>query len=420
MRRISHVQNTAVLDVDDGEQMPLLLLNNREQKRLYTMPNDPFPFTRSFTTFKNSATLFIYIANTIVTSSSPLLEWSEVRWKDLMDAWHQDTTFADLLQLSTVIHNTKNDGYNTMPSETSASKTKMILHCLPKTASTTLRVACNIHLRNHCQAIEYPIQQDPYGYRDITEFYRAITECTNIDHFCVQGGSANMDIVNYNSMDEDAEGTSDNAQPPKPYLERRESYHFVHMIPFRNFHAWVESAIKQIYSIDGNCFRVEKTLEYCLGYRELYFELYSKSVMSLLARMVFHFNKRQQQQQQQQQQGASGNDTNSIDTHHIVLYNYKDTESIVSQMNDLFHLAPLSQSNLRLKDQLNNTGTCHDSDVISEMFRTCHSDALMKFNESMTLTEENKRRTQNHRNMIRLLQRVKQSEKQDDTEESGD
>ncbi len=286
-------------------------------------------------------------------------------------------------------------------------RTKMILHSLPKTASTTLRVACNIHLRKQCTAIDYPIQQDPFGYRNITEFHRAITECSNIHHFCIQGGSTNMDVINF---EEDGSGNTQQLHPDST----REPYHFIHMIPFRNFHEWVESAIKQIYSIDGSCSRVDKLLDHCLGYRELYFELYSKSVLSLLASMIFHsrFN------EQQQQQDTSGN--TSVDRHYLVLYNYKDTESIITQVSDFFHLPPLPRTNLRMKDHTSKSGTCHDSDVIAEKFHNCHDEALLSYNDSSTLEDEKKRRMQNTRKMGQILRFMKKFKRQDDAEESGD
>ncbi|KAL3760104.1 hypothetical protein ACHAWU_002175 [Discostella pseudostelligera] len=359
----------------------------------------------------HSSTLFIYIANTYSskTSATPLLEWSEVQWKDLIEGWNQETTFTNLLQMSTMILH--NDGGDTLPSASTTStspqvvedvmRTKMILHCLPKTASTTLRAACNIHLRKQC--LDYPIQQDPYGYRNITEFHHAIKECSNIHHFCIQGGSANMDIINYN----DENGDSGNIQ--QLHSDSREPYHFIHMIPFRNFHEWVESAIKQIYSIDGSCNQVDKILDHCLGYRELYFELYSKSVLSLLASMIFHSN---------EQQHTSGNA--SMDKHQLVLYNYKDTESIISQVSDYFHLPPLPRTNLRMKDHTSKSGTCHDSDAMAVKFHNCHGEALMSFNYSSTLENEKKRRRQNSRKMGKILQFMNEFKSQDDAEASGD
>ena len=411
-----HTTPTSMMDdeISNYEQRRLVARHSpihEHPKKNYTNADGALPFTRSYVSFEdnNSTALYVYIVNTIMSSasSSPLLEWSEVQWEDLIDGWNQDTAFTDLLRMSATTLYT-NDGSGTLPSATSSSssssstgpglgrggtmRTKLILHCLPKTASTTLRTACNIHLRKNCPSIDYPIQQDPYGYRNITEFQRAIVECRNIHHFCIQGGSANMDVINYN-YERESGGNTQQLDP-----DRSEPCRFIHMIPFRNFHDWVESAIKQIYSIDGHCAIVDKILDRCLGYRELYFELYSKSVVSLLARMIFHYSNQRQQQQ--------------MDTHHMVLYNYKDTESIVSQVSDFFLLAPLSQTSLRLKDQSSKNGTCPDSNVISEKFRTCHSDALMRFNYSMALAEEKNRRVTNNRNMIRLLQRIKKSERQ--------
>mmetsp|Transcript_3538 Transcript_3538/g.9039 ORF Transcript_3538/g.9039 Transcript_3538/m.9039 type:complete len:487 (+) Transcript_3538:123-1583(+) len=347
-----------------------------------SMATNQFPFTRSLENFRNSKGTFIYVVQStsttqsgneggIISLPSPL-QWSEVRWKDLVVNWGRNTTFDGLLKMSTRLEYPTRWRHTKASSSEGMMQKKFVLHCLPKAASTTLRRACYTNMKQYCKAIDFPVQNDPFGYRNVTDFFTAVKVCRDIDHFCIQGGDVQMSVINYEgeeSMEQDDGGEDD----------EREPFHFIHMVPFRNFDDWVESAIKQIFGIDKNCDRINILLDQCIGYRELYMELYPKSVLSLLTGMIFNANGK----------GISGKDK-----HHILLYNYKDTDSTVSQVSEFFDIDPMPHTGSRLKGK-GDEETCPD--VISEKFHKCHDEALITADAIRNLKKERKRRTKNDR-----------------------
>ena len=328
-----------------------------------------FPLTRSMETFQDPSDFFIYVVYTTSTSGSEFgdassLGWKEFRWGDVASDWGRDTSFDDILQMSTELRNER--GMKSVSTE-GAMKMKFVLHCLPKAASTTLREACVQETFHKCRS--HFVRKSPPGYRNVFDFFRAVNECTDINHFCVQGGSLEMDVMNF---DDSEKGD-------------REPYHFLHLIPFRNFDDWVDSAIGQIFHVDGQCERVDKLLDKCLGYRELYMELYTKSVLTLLVGTTLRSNR-------------VGN--LSIDKHHILLYNYKETDSIVSRVSNFFGMDSLQRTNQRHKERSSNE-TCPYS--ISKKFHDCHDDTLLKTIVISNFDAEKKRRTKDNMEMKKIV-----------------
>jgi hypothetical protein len=325
------------------------------------------PLTRSLETFEEPSGFLIYVVHIPSESGNPSpLEWREVRWGDLAAYWGRDTSFDDILQMSTELNNELGIKSASMKG---VMKKKLILHCLPKTASTTLREACVVETSRKCEALF--TRKSPYGYRNINDFFRAVRECTNINHFCIQGGSLEMDVMNF----EDREKGD------------REPYHFLHMVPFRKFDDWVDSAIRHIFSVDGHCDRVGKLLDQCLGYRELYMELYTKSALSLLIGMTLRSNQ---------------NGIPSKDKHHILLYNYEDTESAVSQVSNLFGIDPLRRTDRKHKEKSKHE-TCPDSISIAKKFHDCHDHTLLKPTVISDFAAEERRRKKNYMTMKDLV-----------------
>jgi len=372
-----------------------------EQKKIHEyqlrsnipMSANQFPFTRSIERFTRSSQFFIYVVNKNQLDDSLPLQWSEVRWKELVLNWNPETKFDTLLGMATPLHDKKNIKLPSFEEEGIMSK-KFVLHCLPKAASTTLRRACYEHQKESCPEIEFPQQQDPFGYRKVDDFFYAVKKCKDINHFCVQGGDANMSIINYKGSDTD--DTQKKGDETKDDNLDREPFHFIHMVPFRNYNNWVESAIKQIYTIDGSCNRIDKLLdEGCFGYRELYFELYPKIVLSMLTGMAFD---------------ANGDENVSKDKHHILLYNYVDVSTIVTRVSDYFDIEPMSGTNSR-KKEVRAEGTCPSE--ISEKFHTCYDDSLMTKSDAIrNLEMESKRRKDKDRKFKTLLARIKKVEDQ--------
>lgn len=364
-------------------------MHEKQDRRKISTTVNQFPFTRSLERFKRSERFFVYVVQLNSTSSSgggadlsppSPLEWSEVRWKDLVVNWGRNTTFSDLLKMSTPLHNDGKTG-----SGEGAMQKKLILHCIPKAASTTLRRACYRNQKESCEAIDFPAQQDPFGYRNITDFFRAVKECDEVNHFCIQGGDALMSVINY-------EGKEGSNETEVEHDDEREPLHFVHMVPFRNFDDWVESAIKQIFAIDGNCDRADKLLDHCYGYRELYYELYPKAVLSLLIGMTFDANGK----------GISGKDK-----HHIMMYNYKDVDSVVAEVSDVFGMEPLPRTSRRHKEN-RVEGTC--SNEISEKFHKCHDLTFQSADAIRDLKAERKRRRKNDAAMKGLFKCIKRGD----------
>mmetsp|Transcript_10940 Transcript_10940/g.23394 ORF Transcript_10940/g.23394 Transcript_10940/m.23394 type:complete len:519 (+) Transcript_10940:126-1682(+) len=380
------------------------LLRRAASKSNAVVTVNQFPFTRSLERFKRSESFYLYIVerphassdsangdgtnnnnnNASSDAAAAPLQWSEVRWKDLVDHWGRQTTFTDLLGMATPLHD---DGRTKLKDGEVAMQKKMILHCLPKAASTTLRRACYAHQKEHCSAIDFPRQQDPFGYRNIDDFFHAVNKCEDIDVFCVQGGDALMSVINYEGKEEGSNKSNEDD-------DEREPFHFVHMVPFRNFDAWVESAIKQIHEIDGNkCDRIDKLLEEnCYGYRELYMELYPKMVLSLLIGMAFD---------------ANGKGISAKDKHHIMLYNYEDVDGVVAKVSHFFDMEPLPRTNKQYKAS-RGEGTCPKE--ISEKFHQCHDEALMSTDAIRDLKAERQRRKQNDRGMKSMYQCMRKGE----------
>ena len=349
-----------------------------------------FPFTRSLRDFRASSNFYIYVVESTTDNGedeSPL-QWHEVQWKSLLENWNRNSTFDDIISLSTSL-----DDENTERVDGVMPK-KFVIHCLPKTASTTLRMACRKHLREDCGGLELPLKQDPFGYRLIDDFFTAVNNCPEIDHFCVQGGDDSMTIINH----EEKANSQEDGEEPTPF-------HFIHMVPFRNFDSWVESAVKQVFVIDGDCDRIGQLLDHkCLGYREMYMELYPKIVLALLTGMGFNANDK----------GLTGE---GMSQHHIVLYNYQDTDAIMVETSRYFGIEPLARTDKQAKAE-RDEGTCPAH--ISEKFHECHDETLMTQDSIRLFRPERKRRAQEMREMKRALTCLRDGRQIGCQEEDGD
>ena len=354
-----------------------------------------FPFTRSLRDFRTSSDFYIYVVESITDDGEDgaPLQWYEVQWKSLLENWNRNSTFHDIISLSTSLQKGDTERVeNAMPK-------KFVVHCLPKTASTTLRMACRSHLWKDCEALELPKKQDPFGYRQVDDFFTAIRHCPEIDHFCVQGGDDTMTIINHEAKQEEKDSS-----PP---------LHFIHMVPFRNFDTWVESAVKQVFVIDGSCDRIGQLLDHnCLGYREMYMQLYPKIVLALLTGMGFNANDK----------GLTGEGRSQ---HHIVLYNYQDTDVIMVETSKYFGIEPLAQTDEQAKAD-RDEGTCPGH--IADKFHECHDETLMTQDSIRMLRPERVKRAQEMREMKRALKCLRSGRqigcqhdgKEEDGESGGD
>ena len=340
--------------------------------------NNEFPFTRSLKTFDSSNNFYIYAVN-----ASDSLEWSELSWKQLVNKWNPSTTFDELIRLGSSLEKTEEQSI-------SVTSKKLVIHCLPKTASTTLRDACKRLMDKKCP--EVPQRHDPYGYRNPSEFYHAVKTCTEVHQFCVQGGDLTMNVIGYsgkdNDDDEERESEVKEAQDAAPM-------HFVHLVPFRNFNDWAASALKQIYVVDGKCDRIDEMLEQCLGYRELYMELYTKSVLAGLIGMSLNANT------------SNNNNPWMKHKHHIALYNYEDTSTIVTDTSNFFAIKPMPHTAKDLKGK-RSAGTCPEQTL--NTFHKCHDETLNNMDATRDFERELKKRKEEDRAMKHILHEHRQKE----------
>ena len=370
-------------DRDDNSSVSKLSQSTSQVKLLpeeqYNLADtDEFPFTRSLETFDSSDNFYIYTVNT-VSSEDASLEWSEVPWKELVHKWNPTTTFDELINLGSRVQQSEEEQSTSSP----GIPKKLVIHCLPKTASTTLRDACKHLLDDKCP--EVPRRHDPYGYRSPTEFYHAVNICTEVHQFCVQGGDLLMNVIGYSGTEND-----DDEERKLEASEAKEAMHFVHLVPFRNFNEWAASALKQIYEVDGKCDRIDEMLQECLGYRELYMELYTKSVLAGLIGMSLDVNVN------------ISNDDNPWrkHKHHLVLYNYEDTSTIVTDTSNFFGIEPMPRTSKDLKGKRSG-GTCPKETL--NVFHDCHDESLNNMEAIRDFKEELKRRKQDDRLMKKIL-----------------
>jgi hypothetical protein len=358
-----------------------------EQYNLASSAANEFPFTRSLKTFDSSDNFYIYTVNAASSDDAAALQWSEVPWKELVHKWNPSTTFDELIDFGSELQQQQAD---TASSSSSTIPKKMVIHCLPKTASTTLRDACKRLMDKKCPGV--PERHDPYGYRDPKEFYHAVKTCTEVHQFCVQGGDLLMNVIGYNGKDDDDDQEK---ELEIKEAEDTDAMHFVHLVPFRNFNEWAASALKQIYVVDGKCDRIDELLEQCLGYRELYMELYTKSVLAGLIGMSLDVN--------------TSDDDNPWrkHEHHIVLYNYEDTSTIVSEMSTFFGIEPMPRTSADLKGKRSG-GTCPEETLSA--FHKCHDETLNNMDAIRDFDQELKRRKEGDRAMKKIVSDYRKKE----------
>ena len=180
----------------------------------------------------------------------------------------------------------------------------------------------------------------------------------------------------------------------------REPLRFVHMVPFRNFDDWVESAIKQLY-VSDECNMTARLLDRCYGYRELYVELYPKMVLSLLVGMTFDSHKARKGKDESHKAGKGK------DKHHIMLYNYVEADRVIAEVSAFFGVEPLRHTGNRYKTQ-RDEGTCQRE--ISRKFHACYDDTLAKTDAVRALKAEAKRRKREMIRMKQLYHEIKRAE----------
>ncbi|KAL7471318.1 hypothetical protein ACHAXS_011647 [Conticribra weissflogii] len=265
--------------------------------------------------------------------------------------WNRSTTYEDILQLTTPLESPHS-------TQTQSKRRKvLIIHCLPKMASTTLRRACWENLRATCGVVS--LKRDPMGYSNMNDLSQLISKCNKTHHFCVMGGHVNSE--NFPNMREN------NVSSSPAHFE------FIHLFPFRNFDDWSRSALKQIFvgHSDAGCETTNDRLDSCASFLELDYSKYSKPAVAGMIRGQGNFNLNMLHHD---------NETHIGSIHHYFLYNSSQLLPTLVQMSNHFHLPMLPYIDMKYK-QKREEGIC--SDLILQKFHDCFDEKLA--NELMSI-----------------------------------
>ena len=250
-------------------------------------------------------------------------------WDELASKWDRNTTFDDITQST-------QHRYSPWPSLPPNHRIAIILHCSPKMGSSTLRFACKESLLDTC-GIESRGQVDPDGYWNNTEFGEIIRHCDNTHHFCLRKG-----LFTKNA-------------------ERFDNIVFFHLYPFRTYEEWTRSAFKQPWHRAGllGCNRLKNLMDECKDkHGELSFEKYPKAKLSEVQPLFAH-------------------QVNELkEMHHIILYQFREIDDLLSSLSDRYKIPLLPGSNGTKNDSIRKEGSCDEA--ILDKFHDCFTDKLMK------------------------------------------
>jgi hypothetical protein len=246
---------------------------------------------------------------------------AQTSWGDLATQWNRTTQYNDLFQQAAPV-----------PSLPKAQQRPVVMiHCGPKTGSTTLRLACKTTLEQTCGISQTPGIK-PLGYMDETKLYPLIERCTNTSHFCAKEITMPLDIPTF-------------------------KVDFIHMFPFRNYDDWAKSALKQRYDKQA-CTHAKQLLDECSpSSHEIDFRKYGKTQLSTFKELVVQ---------------------RMIDRHesHIfVLYHHRELNEVMEKLSNVYDVPWLPGSDGK-GNVVRPEGTCDDS--LLQQFHDCFSSELME------------------------------------------
>jgi len=269
--------------------------------------------------------------------------YAQMSWGKLAQVWNRTTQYEHLLDVAIPISSLP------MPKSTSTAETErrvrpiIMIHCGPKTGSTTLRKACKFNLQHTCNIPHNTAGHYPVGYMDESKLYPLIRNCTNTYHFCAKEVTIPIDIPSFNNNDDD-------------------NVMFIHMFPFRQYNEWAQSALKQQYDARGTngCIKTKSLLEACNHNRmEIDFRKYSKTELShFKSNVVERMNRLNEQ-------------------HVFIVYHHRELNSVLERLSDVYDIPKLPGSDGKGKEK-RPEGTCEESDKLLDMYHDCFSDELMK------------------------------------------
>ena len=252
-------------------------------------------------------------------------------WGTLRKQWDRTTEFEHLIQLSS-------QDTTILPPIPPNHRVVIIIHCVPKMGSLTLRKACRDNLKTSC-GMESKLQIDPNGYSNTKELAEIIRQCNTTHHFCQRRGVFN----------------SRGWGRPKSWIDPFDKIVFMHLYPFRNYDSWTVSALKQSYDRGGRkeCNEAKEWMDKCSDkHGELAFFKYPKSQMSEAQPLMVHRINEMKE------------------THHIILYPFLEIDGLLSLLSKEYQIPLLPGSN----------GTDH----VKRDPGNCDKTILDKFHECFT------------------------------------
>mmetsp|Transcript_3293 Transcript_3293/g.6651 ORF Transcript_3293/g.6651 Transcript_3293/m.6651 type:complete len:333 (-) Transcript_3293:204-1202(-) len=252
-------------------------------------------------------------------------------WGTVSSGWNRTAQYDDLIVMS--------QPNKTLPNiDTSKKRPVIIMHCAPKSGSTTLRNACKEELLSSCGLTSTKRKIFPYAYMDTEKFYPMVRFCNKTHHFCAKDITMPIDIPTFDDA------------------------FFIHMFPFRNYDEWAISALKQQYVRSGNegCSKLERLFfdQNCTQSRmEMDFRQYGKTYLAKYKEYVVR----------------RINEKN--EGHSILLYHHHDLHDTLTFLSEFYNIPQLKGSNGHGKSS-RPEGTCDNK--LLKKFHECFSWKLTK------------------------------------------
>ena len=320
-RTASDSEGNAVGHSDDDDE--IYSSNDENSSSIGTAYRHPF-----YTHFETND-LPIYLVQSS-TNETFLASWGSVAMN-----WNRTTQYEDLVSVAMQAQ--------ALPEIHSGRRPVIIIHCGPKTGSTTLRKACRINMRETCGIWEKSRGRGSPGYMDGSKLFPLIERCNSTHHFCAKEITVPLDLPNFSDLE------------------------FVHMFPFRNYDEWAQSALKQQYdrNQEKGCNKTyNKFLRDCThDHMELDFRKYGKTELSKFKEGVVERMNR-------------GNVTDSQREYHtFILYHHRELDDVLKRLSKVYDIPYLPGSDGHGKAK-RPEGTCKE--YILDKYHDCFSDQLTK------------------------------------------
>ena len=336
---------------------------------------------------------------------------AQTTWDTLAKQWNRTAMYDDLFTLAikekenaSLIHITKyNNNYN--------RRIVIIIHCGPKTGSTTLRYACHGNMKETCTTLQHNFskRRAPKGYFNATELYEVIQQCNETSHFCFKGDSQIQQFPSLPPSD-DTDGDDSNTTTFISSSSINNHITYVHIFPFRSYNDWAQSAMKQQYdrsyyeqehellsnnrhknSSNNKSRVVEQEVEPkgCATARdklvgpprcqhnnmEIDFRKYGKTNLATFKNELLVMQQRTLQNDINDSSNNNSMNDDVDERHVIILYNYLELTSVLQYLSEIYNVPPLHHADARKKG-VRPKGTC-DAELL-DLFHDCFSSELMK------------------------------------------